>query len=474
MTQVNKQRVQYAFADFITANIGFCLFDIGRFFLIPEDIRSQRLVDFLLDPALVLEQIFVPLFMLALFALFGSYNRSNTLYKSRFDEAITTFISSGIGMLAVFFIALINDGIEERITNYELMLLLWACLFFPSYIVRYTILARNARRISRGDYVLETYVIGAAPEHKGKLEKIISSSCRSGLRIMGCIDVDGTLSDDHFLGLPVHHCKDIAVECKRLNAQALVVLSSRHGLNRIAEIINELYSLERPLFVASDLHSLMTLRPKVSSVVNEPIIDITNARISPSAVNCKRLGDIALSFLALIVLLPVFAAIAIAIKLDSKGPVLYRQWRIGYHKRPFLINKFRTMRTDAEQNGPALASEHDPRVTNVGYFLRKYRLDELPQFWNVLIGEMSLVGPRPEREYYIRQIVERHPAYSLIHQVRPGITSWGMVKYGYASNVDQMLERLEYDLIYIENVSFGVDLKILFYTVSTVLTGKGL
>ena len=172
--------------------------------------------------------------------------------------------------------------------------------------------------------------------------------------------------------------------------------------------------------------------------------------------------------------MPVYAVLALSVRLDSPGPVFYRQCRIGYHKRPFDIIKFRTMRTDAEEAGPALSADEDPRITRLGKILRKYRLDELPQFWNVLKGEMSLVGPRPEREFYIRQIMERQPAYSLIHQVRPGITSWGMVKFGYATSVDEMIERLRYDLLYLENVSFGVDLKILFHTVSTVLCGRGL
>ena len=239
-------------------------------------------------------------------------------------------------------------------------------------------------------------------------------------------------------------------------------------------MLDRLYLLDKPLFVTPDLHVMFGLRPRISQVAAEPVIDITNARISAAAINFKRVGDIVVSALSLIVLSPVLAAIAIAVKCDSKGPAIYRQQRIGLHKKPFMINKFRTMRIDAEDCGPALSRHDDPRITPLGHFLRKYRLDELPQFWNVLIGDMSLVGPRPEREYYIRQIIARHPAYSLIHQVRPGITSWGMVKYGYASDVDQMLERLEYDLLYIENVSLGVDLKILFYTVSTVVTGKGL
>jgi exopolysaccharide biosynthesis polyprenyl glycosylphosphotransferase len=196
--------------------------------------------------------------------------------------------------------------------------------------------------------------------------------------------------------------------------------------------------------------------------------------MSQSTANLKRCGDAVVSALALITLSPLLAAIAIAVKFSSKGPVFYRQERIGYHKKPFRILKFRTMRADAEANGPQLSTAEDPRITPVGRILRKYRLDELPQFWNVLLGEMSIVGPRPEREYFIRQIMARAPYYALIHQVRPGITSWGMVRHGYASDVDQMIDRLQYDLLYIANVSLLVDLKILVYTVNTVFTGKGL
>jgi lipopolysaccharide/colanic/teichoic acid biosynthesis glycosyltransferase len=131
------------------------------------------------------------------------------------------------------------------------------------------------------------------------------------------------------------------------------------------------------------------------------------------------------------------------------------------------------MYTNAEKMGPALSSQDDPRITRFGKFLRKVRLDELPQFYNVLIGEMSVVGPRPERLYFINQITQKAPHYRHLHKVRPGITSWGQVKYGYAENVDQMIDRLKYDLLYIENMSLYVDLKILIYTVLIVLQGRG-
>lgn len=471
MRQINRERIRYALSDCLTVAAGWFCFNVIRYFTLPE--TYVGISDFLTSGPVMMGQFVVPPCMVTLYAVSGSYNKSNTLYKSRLDELINTFAVSFIGMLGIFFTALINDKVPERITNYELMGVLLLCFFIPTATARLFITNANARRIRRGDYVINTLVVGAAEGTGRKLREIVRSEANSGLRVVGCIDIDGENADACINGIPIHRGGDIRSICAANDAQALIIMPSKAGLSRTAEIINELYALDKPLFITPDLHSLMATRPKVSSVASEPLIDITSPNISPLAVNLKRLGDIAASAVALLLLAPVYAVIGIAVKLDSPGPVFYRQTRIGYHKKPFDIIKFRTMRTDAEASGPALASDCDPRVTKIGHILRKYRLDELPQFWNVLKGEMSLVGPRPEREYYIRQIVQRHPAYTLIHQVRPGITSWGMVKYGYASSVDEMLARLPYDLLYIENVSLGVDLKILFHTINTVLRGRG-
>ena len=212
---------------------------------------------------------------------------------------------------------------------------------------------------------------------------------------------------------------------------------------------------------------------KMNSIYGVPLIRVNHEIMPQWQFSVKRFLDITVSIFAIIILLPFLLAIAAAIRFTSNGPVLYSQERIGRHGKPFRIFKFRTMVANAEANGPQLSSTFDNRVTGVGRFLRKTRMDELPQFYNVLKGEMSLVGPRPERRYFIDLIMERAPHYRHLHRVRPGITSWGQVKYGYAENVDQMIQRLKYDVLYIENMSLAMDFKILFYTIAIVLKGSG-
>ena len=212
---------------------------------------------------------------------------------------------------------------------------------------------------------------------------------------------------------------------------------------------------------------------RISSIFGTPLIEVDALVMPQWQQSIKRVLDILCSLVALVIFFPLFILLFILIKADSKGPVIFKQPRIGRWGKPFTIYKFRTMKMDAEKDGPALSSSEDGRMTKTGKWLRKFRLDEFPQFYNVLLGNMSLVGPRPERQFFIDQIVSIAPHYKLLHRVKPGITSWGQVKYGYAENVEQMVERLKYDILYIENMSLALDFKIAFYTVLTIIKAEG-
>jgi lipopolysaccharide/colanic/teichoic acid biosynthesis glycosyltransferase len=211
----------------------------------------------------------------------------------------------------------------------------------------------------------------------------------------------------------------------------------------------------------------------MNNVIGTVLIEINHDVMPTWQKVLKRLLDVFVSLFVLIFFLPLFIILSIVVKASSNGPIFFNQTRIGYKGKGFKIVKFRTMFTDAEANGPALSSSQDKRITPTGKWMRKYRLDELPQFYNVLIGEMSLVGPRPEREFFINQILTLAPHYKHLHRVKPGITSWGQVKYGYAENVEQMVERLKFDILYIENRSLAVDIRILIYTIKTIIDGDG-
>ncbi len=455
-------RAAYIVSDMVLSLCGMVLFCVIRYWIMPPVYDGHSLGAWLLhNRNVMMGNLLFPMMQVGLYALSGYYN--NVTLKSRIDDLRNSAVVAVISTLAVYFLILMNDYIPGRIHNYELIASLWLCLFLPPYAGRSILTMAERSRLRKAPGCYRALIVGSRDGASRLRERMKPKSDRTiaMFNVLGRIDPDST---DAAIARKIAECRP----------ETLLVAPHPRGIQATVDLIARLYRTELDIYLTPELYQHITARPRMTNIVSEPLINVTNANVPASTANLKRVADIVFSAIALIALSPAFAAIALAIRLDSDGPVFYTQERVGYHKRKFRIWKFRTMRSDAESTGPVLSVAADPRVTRVGRLLRKYRLDEFPQFWNVLKGDMSLVGPRPEREYYVRQIVERVPYYSLIHQVRPGITSWGMVKYGYASNVDEMIERLAYDLLYIENVSFGVDLKILFHTVSTVVTGKGL
>ncbi|HRP58920.1 MAG TPA: sugar transferase, partial [Vicingus sp.] len=269
------------------------------------------------------------------------------------------------------------------------------------------------------------------------------------------------------------NCVDLRNTIEKNNIEEVIIAIESSEHKSLGNIITVLEGLPVIIKIIPDMYDILSGSVKMTSIFGTPLIVITKEIMPTWQQSVKRLIDIFTSLFALILLSPLYLITAIIVKLTSKGPAFFSQERIGIHGKPFMIHKFRSMTEDAEKNGPALSSQKDMRITKFGRFMRKVRLDEIPQFYNVLIGDMSLVGPRPERQFFIDQIVKEAPHYYHLLKVRPGITSWGQVKYGYAENVNQMIERLKYDIIYIENMSLLVDFKILIYTVMIVLKGAG-
>ncbi len=472
MSGTIRQRCAYIVSDYVAGNIAWFLFNLIRYYTLPYNYSSMSLEMYYTMPMVLLGQIIFPMMMVGLFAVSGFYNE--VFFKSRVENIINTFGISLLGAFVIFFVALFNDSIDDRLRNYEMVAILWMLISLLTLIPRLILTRRVARRIRSRKVSFNTLIVGLSPKAFSLADDLDNRYPDMGFNIVGFVD-------DHSLpvggvaprSLPVYDIDSLSsvVDARRIDS--FIIAHSGSDMSATVGTVNRLFPLGRSIFITPDILHFITLRPRTRMVSGEVLIDVSKSHIPASTRNIKRISDVVVSALALVVISPLLAVLAVLVKRSSPGPVIYSQERVGYKKKPFKIYKFRSMYVDSEASGPALASANDKRITPLGHVLRKYRLDELPQFWNVLKGDMSIVGPRPEREFYLRQIIDRAPYFSLLHQVRPGITSWGMVKYGYAQDVDQMLERAKYDLLYIDNVSLIVDLKILLYTLETIVSGKG-
>lgn len=470
VTSKTKQQIRYVIADLFTGAIAFWIFNIVRYFLLNESSNGYfTLWNFLGTPKLVLEQCIVPPCLLIIYWLSGYYNQP--FNKSRLQELTTTFFSGIITTIIIYLVLLTNDQTGRRTINYEMILVLFGTFFFLTYFVRFLITDFAIQRFRKELWHLNILIIGNSKVSRRVANKLIKSERNVRYQILGFVEIPGEHQvKDKSSVYPFNQLKEKA---KELGINQLILAPENYDDKKVMELLYELFPLEIPVKISPDTFSYVTSAIKLKDIYGEPFIDLTGPALSESSKNIKRSFDVMFSFLILLILSPLYGVLALLVKFSSEGPVIYKQERIGLHQRPFYIYKFRSMSVEAEAAGPQLSSDNDTRVTPIGKWLRKYRLDELPQFWNVLKGDMSIVGPRPEREFFIKQIVKKAPYYTLVCQVRPGITSWGMVKYGYASNVKQMVERTQYDLIYLANMSLSVDCKILIYTVKTVFGGEG-
>lgn len=423
--------------------------------------------------------IVIAIFWLVLYSLAGFY--VDVYRKSRIKEFLMLLLLSLGGVIIVFLGVLLDDqgiiqGGQVRYTSYYKTLSAYFGIHFVlTALSKMLVLSYTKRLIRKKVISFNTLIIGSnqnAEEIYSELQKINYSL---GLKFIGYLHVFPN-SADVLTGVNLRHFGDISslekliVRC-RIEQVILAVESSEH--EKISEILHVLNAYNIKVSIIPDVYHMLIGSVKVNHVLGVPLIEI-NHQLTPVWQRVvKRIFDVAFSMSVLIFGSPILIGFALMTKLSSKGPIIYSQIRIGKDGKPFGIHKFRSMYVNSEEQGPALSSDHDPRVTKWGRMMRKTRIDELPQFFNVLIGNMSIVGPRPERKHFIDQIVQKAPHYRHLLRVKPGITSLGQVKYGYAENVDEMVKRMKFDILYIENMSLAMDFRILLFTILIVVQGRG-
>ena len=465
----NKAKTYYFLLDFLSVLLVWALIGLVR------QEHLQIAMSKMLAPRQLISSFLVLAFWMLLFTVSGAY-RYSIFEKSRLNEFFVTFFQTLFGCLIIFFILFLRDK-EDYSYHFKIFFLYWWLQLFLTYFVRYLQLRWAKQQMKKGDFFFTTLLIGNRYKSLKAFYSVEDYYKNLGFKIVGFLmsnygqsPVTDTLAvKTKNMGM----VEDLSAVMADNQIDQVIIALEEDEIQMMQPLVNKLSEFDVLIRIVAEDMDIIKGSVKTNNVLNAPFITISTNVMVDWQYNLKVVMDKVFAVLGIIFLSPLILFVAIRTYFSCKGSIIYSQERIGFKGQPFRIYKFRSMIPDAEKDGPQLSNDFDVRVTSWGRIMRRWRLDELPQFWNVLKGDMSLVGPRPERAYFIEKISEYNHYYNYLLKVKPGLTSWGMVRYGYASKVEEMLERMQYDLMYIENASILIDFKIILHTLKIIFLGKG-
>lgn len=463
--------IKYIVFDFIGAALAWILFNFFRKRFIESALYGTD-IHLSINKILIISTFLVASFWILLYYFSGYY--FNVYRKSRLQELSHTLVFTIIGVIVLFFSLLLDDVISSYKDYYISFIVLFGLHFFFIYIPRNVLTSRTINKIRAGKIGFNTLLIGSNGKALEILKSFSGKRKSAGYRFVGFVNIYSNFNPE------------LESECKRLGnfdnieeiiaaneIEEVIVAIETNEHKEFERIITRLQRTSAAIKIIPDLFEILIGKTELSLIEGTPLLHVSTELMPVWEQNFKLIFDKVFAVLFFTIFSPLYLFAAIGVKLSSKGPIIYKQKRVGLREREFLIYKFRSMYQDAEKNGPELSSTHDNRITKFGQFMRRTRLDEIPQFFNVLKGDMAIVGPRPERKFYVDQIVETAPEFKLLLKTKPGITSLGQVKFGYAEDIEQMLQRLKYDIIYVKNMSLYLDFKILIFTILTIIKQNG-
>lgn len=447
------------FSDFVFVNIGWTLYYLIR-------IESGWI------PNTTPTSFAVPLLVVyAFWALFFSFTGLYQYWfvRSRFDEFTSVVKAVSLGCFILFFVIFLDDAINDaKAISRFLILIYWILMIISVGSGRIIIRSIQMNMLEKGIGLRDTLIIGDGIRGR-ELKHWIDKFPQLGYKVLGFVSSNERKGSADAIG----SISQLAQIVDKRNVSEVLIALEASEKDKLFDILRSVPQSKVHLKILPDTYEIVSGLARTNQLYGVPLIEVMPEIMSHGAKLAKRAIDIFVSLFILIMMLPLLLIIALLIRISSRGPVFYKQIRVGKNGAEFTMYKFRSMYKDAEEYGPEWAGEKDPRITWIGRIIRKIYLDEVPQMINVLNNEMSLVGPRPERPYFVEILKKDIPYYYKRIAIKPGITGWAQIKHKYDESLSDVKEKLKYDFYYIENMSLKLDFKIMINTILVILFMKG-